>query len=69
MPDLSNCLSLVKLDISYNAIEELPSFLSELSLEEFSFGKCPIRKIDCINWLKEVIDDESTILQKYSYWY
>ena len=68
-PDLSKCVSLVKLDISYNAIEELPSFLSTLPIEHFSFEKCPIRKIDCIDWLKDVIDDESTIMQKYSYWY
>lgn len=69
LPDLSCCLKLNKLSISFNWIQELPSYLSKMDMEEFKFEGCPIKRILCVNWLKELLNDNSSILQKYLFWF
>jgi Leucine-rich repeat (LRR) protein len=44
LPDLSKCTTLAKLDISYNPIEELPAYLSELSIDSSTSKNAPSEK-------------------------
>jgi Leucine-rich repeat (LRR) protein len=69
IPNLSPCVRLSKLYISFNHIQELPEYLGQMEMEEFKFEGCPIKRIHCVDWLKELLDDNSAILQKYLYWY
>ena len=69
IPNFTCCSKLSKVYISNNKIDELPQFLSKLIMDEFKFEGCPIKKIDCIEWLKDMLNESSSILQKYLYWF
>ena len=65
MPHLLCCPKLTKFYISYNHIEELPEFMAKMPVMDFKFEGCPIKKISCVEWLKNTLDDSCFILQKF----